>query len=134
MIFSLIQRPQNGFSSSHLYPASLQVQHPVFVRLCVAIEKHESSLKCGYDISTTIEHVDVLCEVRCVAGELPLMATGPKEERWVGTTCSCYKMVEVAIGANASFKASHVKEHQFWTLVFHAHPVAELFRTRLTVR
>jgi hypothetical protein len=28
VIFSLVHRPQKGFCSSHLYPASRQVQHP----------------------------------------------------------------------------------------------------------
>jgi hypothetical protein len=55
VIFNLMQRPQNGFSSSHLYPASLQVQHPVLVRLCVAIGKHESSLLQGYSSSAIIK-------------------------------------------------------------------------------
>jgi hypothetical protein len=48
VIFNRMHRPQYGFCSSHLYPASLQVQHPVLDRLCVAIEICESSLMRGY--------------------------------------------------------------------------------------
>jgi hypothetical protein len=59
VIFNLMQRPQKGFSSSHLYPASLQVQHPVLVRLCVAIGKHESSLLQGYSTSAFIKMIVV---------------------------------------------------------------------------
>jgi hypothetical protein len=35
VILRRVHRWQKGFCSSHLYPASLQVQHPVRVRLCV---------------------------------------------------------------------------------------------------
>lgn len=35
MIFNLVHLWQKGFCSSHLYPASLQVQQPVRVRLCI---------------------------------------------------------------------------------------------------
>jgi hypothetical protein len=61
VIFSLLQRPQNGFSSSHLYPASLHVQQPVLVRLCVAIVKHETSLLQGYGTSASTKIVVVPC-------------------------------------------------------------------------
>jgi hypothetical protein len=45
------------------------------------------------------------------------MTTGPKEEKCYGMQCYYDKVVEVAIGASASFIPSQVEEHQFRTLV-----------------